>query len=333
MKNRLEVYESLVELCLLAKNKPDSTEESFRYIEMAKSRSLAELLMRSGPALPVADGGHSDLVRRIREMREELNWYYRRIELEQLRAEEPSPERIEKLQKEALAHENELLHVLREVPQAGDIVQQGPAMSSLAAIRAALPPDAALVEYFSLKDQFIAAIITRETIEIVPLTPVSRSRESSAPIPFSDLKIQIGRGLRADVRNIHAGFGAGALAPTLRRSAGPAARAPAHEAAPRDRAARRAALSSVSRAVRRCRVSGGFLHDFLCAQRQRLRALPGKTGAHFRRCADFGSAGRAGAIHPARGASPSRTFCRARNYCGIGRDGAGACARRDCTAG
>ncbi|MFY9804229.1 MAG: CHAT domain-containing tetratricopeptide repeat protein [Candidatus Acidiferrales bacterium] len=174
MKNRLEVYESLVELCLLAKNKPDSTEESFRYIEMAKSRSLAELLMRSGPALPVADGGHSDLVRRIREMREELNWYYRRIELEQLRAEEPSPERIEKLQKEALAHENELLHVLREVPQAGDIVQQGPAMSSLAAIRAALPPDAALVEYFSLKDQFIAAIITRETIEIVPLTPVSR---------------------------------------------------------------------------------------------------------------------------------------------------------------
>jgi CHAT domain-containing protein len=175
MKNRLEVYESLVEICLLGSDKRKAAEESFSYIEMAKSRSLAELLMRSGPALPVADPGQSDLVRRIREMREELNWYYRRIELEQLRAEEPSPARIEKLQKEALAHENELLHVLREVPQSGDVVQPDrPAMCSLEAIRAALPPDSALVEYFTLKDQFIAAIVTRESLEIVPLTPVSR---------------------------------------------------------------------------------------------------------------------------------------------------------------
>ena len=103
MKNRLEVYESLVELCLMRSERPDGTAESFGYIEMAKSRSLAELLMRSGPAIRPADAGQSDLVRRIREMREELNWYYRRIEIEQLRAEEPSPERIEKLQKEALA--------------------------------------------------------------------------------------------------------------------------------------------------------------------------------------------------------------------------------------
>ena len=174
MKNRLEVYESLVELCLLAKDKPNSAEESFGYIELAKSRSLAELLMRSGPAMPVSDSGHSELVRRIREMREELNWYYRRIELEQLRAEEPSPARIEKLQQEALAHENELLHVLREVPQWGDIGQQGPAMRSLDTIRASLPPDAAIVEYFCLKDQFIASIVTRDGLEIVPLTPVSR---------------------------------------------------------------------------------------------------------------------------------------------------------------
>jgi len=174
MKNRLEVYESLVELCLLAKDKPNSAQESFGYIELAKSRSLAELLMRSGPAMPVSDSGHSELVRRIREMREELNWYYRRIELEQLRAEEPSPARIEKLQQEALAHENELLHVLREVPQWGDIGQPGPAMRSLETIRASLPPDAAIVEYFCLKDQFIASIVTRDGLEIVPLTPVAR---------------------------------------------------------------------------------------------------------------------------------------------------------------
>jgi CHAT domain-containing protein len=192
MKNRLEVYESLVELCLLAKGELNSAEESFGYIELAKSRSLAELLMHSGPAMPVSASGHSELVRRIREMREELNWYYRRIELEQLRAEEPSPARIEKLQQEALAHENELLHVLREVPQSGNIGQQGPAMRSLEGIRGSLPPDAALVEYFSLKDQFIAAIVTREGLEVVPLTPVSRVVNLLRLFHFQIAKFKLG---------------------------------------------------------------------------------------------------------------------------------------------
>jgi CHAT domain-containing protein len=60
------------------------------------------------------------------------------------------------------------------VPQWGDIGQQGPAMRSLDTIRASLPPDAAIVEYFCLKDQFIASIVTRDGLEIIPLTPVSR---------------------------------------------------------------------------------------------------------------------------------------------------------------
>ena len=191
MKNRLEVYESLVELCLMRSERPDGSAESFGYIEMAKSRSLAELLMRSGPAIRPADAGQSDLVRRIREMREELNWYYRRIEIEQLRAEEPSPERIEKLQKEALAHENELLHVLRDLPQS-ESATHGPAIRSLDAIRSSLPPDAALVEYFSLKDQFIAAVATRDELKIVPLTPVSRVINLLRMFHFQISKFKLG---------------------------------------------------------------------------------------------------------------------------------------------
>ena len=191
MKNRLEVYESLVELCLMRSERPDGSAESFGYIEMAKSRSLAELLMRSGPAIRPADAGQSDLVRRIREMREELNWYYRRIEIEQLRAEEPSPERIEKLQKEALAHENELLHVLRDLPQS-ESAAHGPAIRSLDAIRSSLPPDAALVEYFSLKDQFIAAVVTRDELKIVPLTPVSRVINLLRMFHFQISKFKLG---------------------------------------------------------------------------------------------------------------------------------------------
>jgi CHAT domain-containing protein len=191
MKNRLEVYENLVELCLIRAEGPDGAEESFGYIEMAKSRSLAELLTRSGPAIRPADAGQSELVRRIREMREELNWYYRRIEIEQLRADEPSPERIAKLQKEALAHENDLLHVLRELPQS-ESANHGPAIRSLATIRATMPPDAALIEYFSLKDQFIAAVVTHEGLKIVPLTPISRVVNLLRMLHFQISKFQLG---------------------------------------------------------------------------------------------------------------------------------------------
>ena len=192
MKNRLEVYESLVELCLMRDEGPRGAEESFSYIEMAKSRSLAEILMRTGPAMRPAEAGRSDLVRRIREMREELNWYYRRIEIEQLRAEEPSPERIEKLQKEALAHENELLHVLRDLPESEESAAHGPAMKSLEAIRDSLPVDAALVEYFSLKDQFVAAVVTQVGLKIVPLTPVSRVVKLLRMLHFQMSKFKLG---------------------------------------------------------------------------------------------------------------------------------------------
>ncbi|MGH9864365.1 MAG: tetratricopeptide repeat protein, partial [Candidatus Acidiferrales bacterium] len=72
MKNRLEVYECLVDICMSDDSMQNSAEESFAYMEMAKSRSLAELLVHHAQALPAADAGQSGLVRRIREMREEL---------------------------------------------------------------------------------------------------------------------------------------------------------------------------------------------------------------------------------------------------------------------
>lgn len=176
MKNRLEVYECLAELCMDGNEARDSREEAFGYMELAKSRSLAELLVRHGHVVPVADAGQSGLVRRVREMREELNWYYRRIELEQLRSDDPSPQRIEKLQKEALAHENELLRALRDLPapQPGATADSASAIASLKDLRECLPPETALVEYFSIKDQFVAALVTHDALEIIPVTPISR---------------------------------------------------------------------------------------------------------------------------------------------------------------
>jgi CHAT domain-containing protein len=171
VKNRLEVYERLVDICM--NDSARTPEESFGYMEMAKSRSLAELLVHRAHGFSDAVSGQSDLVRRIREMREELNWYYRRLEIEELRAGDESPERIARLRREALAHENELLRALREIP-ASQPIDTDFAFASLDRIRGALPSEAVLLEYFSVKGQFVAAVLTHDSLEIVPLTPVSR---------------------------------------------------------------------------------------------------------------------------------------------------------------
>lgn len=194
MKNRLEVYECLVDLCL-RNNSKAATEESFSYMEMAKSRSLAELLVHHAQAIPAADAGQSGLVRRIREMREELNWYYRRLEQEQLRTAEPSPQRIEALQKEALAHENELLRALRELPspEAPAVAltpDQG--LTSLEKIRSSMTSETALVEYFGIKDEFVAAVLSRDRLEIVPLTPISRVVSLLRMLQFQISKFHLG---------------------------------------------------------------------------------------------------------------------------------------------
>src|SRR5258708_39163957 len=146
--------------------------EAFACKEAAKSRSMTEMIFQSGKSLPMGDAGQSELVRRIRDLREELNWYYHRIELEQLRPEESSSKRLHQLQEKAVSHENELLRTLRELPanERENAALEAPADFSLARLQATLPPDTALVEYYSTGDRLLAAVFRRGSITLPTLT-------------------------------------------------------------------------------------------------------------------------------------------------------------------
>jgi len=158
MKNKLEVYEGLVELSLGRGSDGGSAEEAFSYVEQAKSRSL------------------QDLIRRATPLREELNWYYHRIEAEQLSQERRTAERVERLQSQVQARENEFLRVLRELPASeGESLELfAPVSLPLSAIRAALPAEAMLVEYFRVGPRLLAFLVTRDTLKVVPVALVVR---------------------------------------------------------------------------------------------------------------------------------------------------------------
>ena len=84
MKDRVQIYEALVAYCVKHKPQPKATIEAFEYIQEAKSRSLLDVFStsRSSSWLPLATTGQAG---RISELREELNWYYHKIELAELK--------------------------------------------------------------------------------------------------------------------------------------------------------------------------------------------------------------------------------------------------------
>jgi CHAT domain-containing protein len=194
VKNRMQVYEALVDLYVAGDGTENSAEEALACMEAAKSRSMIEMIFQSGQSLPLGEAGQSDLVRRIRDLREELNWYYHRIELEQLRPEEKSHQRLGSLQEKAQSQEKELMRTLRELPahERENATLEAPAEFSLAKLQAHLPPDATLVEYFSAGDRLVAAVITRKEIQIRPVTLLSRVAHFLQLLRFQLSKFRMG---------------------------------------------------------------------------------------------------------------------------------------------
>src|SRR5216683_5392805 len=194
VKNRLMVYELLVNLYLEGRCTEISAEETFGVIEAAKSRSMTEMIFQSGHSMPMNEAEQSESVRKSRELREDLNWFYHRIELEQLRPEKLSRERIERLRHMAQSRENDLLRILRELPlhererSTLDVTND----FSLAKLRTHLPADTAVIEYYSAGDQLVVAVVTRESIEIKPLTTISRLAHCLHLLRFQFSKFRMG---------------------------------------------------------------------------------------------------------------------------------------------
>ena len=194
VKNRMQVYEALVALYLSGGDAGASDEEAFACIEAAKSRNMIEMIFQSGQSLPLGETGQSELVRRIRDLREELNWYYHRIELEQLQPEAQSRQKLENLQEIAQSHEKELLRTLRELPahERENATLEAPADFSLKKLQAALPQDTTLVEYFTAGEQLVAAIISEDSARIIPLTMLSRVTHLLQLLRFQVSKFRMG---------------------------------------------------------------------------------------------------------------------------------------------
>ena len=192
-KDKLALYESLVAMSV----PPDATlgagvEQAFDYIQQAKSRAMADLVAFRSRALPAFAGMRSGLVEQVRKLREELNWYYRQIDMQEIREENRSPDRVQSLRQRTRECEDQLARVLGDV-QRND--REFAALLSvgtvdLAVIRSALPRNAVLLEYYQAREIVYAAVLNGDDLAVVPLSPAGRVRGLLRSLQQQFLKCQ-----------------------------------------------------------------------------------------------------------------------------------------------
>lgn len=194
VKNKGEVYERLVQLCLDGEQGAGGFEQAFTLVEQAKSRSLFDLMFQPVHALAREEESESDAAQDIRELREELNWYYHLVELEQVRPSDHSGERLTAFRREIGSREKEMARTIREITLAGapqsDLL--APSVYSLDAIRAALPANTTLVEFFTVEDRIVLCLVDHERVEMTPVSLMSRVSSQIRMLQFQFSKFRLG---------------------------------------------------------------------------------------------------------------------------------------------
>jgi CHAT domain-containing protein/predicted negative regulator of RcsB-dependent stress response len=193
MKNRLEVYELLISLCMNTGSA--GQEEAFGYIEAAKSRNMMERISTGGsrPSRPAST--RTGVFQRIQSVRQDLNWYHHRINIEQLESKENTSRRVDRLRKKAKSLETEFLRLLGELPPAQRATAVGgvPVNYSLAEIQNSIDVDCTILDYFATGNQLVAAVVTQKDLHVIPVAHVDVVQDLMNRLQFQLGKFQFNK--------------------------------------------------------------------------------------------------------------------------------------------
>lgn len=169
------IYESLVDLLVHSQPNMAAREQAFLFVEKSKSRSLTDLLAFRAHALPTTHPGRSKLADQVRKLREELNWYYRQIDLQEMRTEERSLTDVDALRRYSRQQENRLIRTLGKLQETDkEFISVQEAFSvDIDLLRSALPRGTTLLEYFIAKGTVYALVVDEQRLDVVPVTLIS----------------------------------------------------------------------------------------------------------------------------------------------------------------
>ncbi|MGB9179357.1 MAG: CHAT domain-containing tetratricopeptide repeat protein [Pyrinomonadaceae bacterium] len=185
--DKLVPYDELVRLCLSDKSR-DRSAEALGFVERARSRALVEML---GGSLRVRvqprDTFEAGLVAQLEELREELNWFYSRINRSsQAEASRGSIE-MDGLHEEIRERETKTLEITRQLQHSGDGTLTQTEAFDTGKLQSDLGKETALVEYTCLDGELLAFVLTNEGVEVVR----NLCREEEATAALEQFRFQI----------------------------------------------------------------------------------------------------------------------------------------------
>ncbi len=190
------VYEGLVVVSLSRGGSAAEIEAALTYVETAKSRSLADQLAFGSPRGRAAGGDGDPLLQEIGELRQEIAWYYRQMHTQELAGGEAGHHRLAELRSACQQRERRLLRALRRLqPADAELASlQGAAVADPPALRAVLPEDACIVEYFIARGLLYAFILDHRRLEVRTLGQAAAIRKLHGQLQFQLGKFGVGGG-------------------------------------------------------------------------------------------------------------------------------------------
>ncbi|MBI1745666.1 MAG: CHAT domain-containing protein [Acidobacteria bacterium] len=168
LKDKLKVYEEIIELCL-ERNTPRDRAAAFAWVERAKSRSLVDLLSctTADPATP--SDQDVPLLRRWTTFREELNWLYDRLNNQEPPSDQRTTLRQAHLQGEIRAREQALadLHRQFQLNSLGSSPSQPSVTVSPEEARQCLLEDEVLLEFYLTDDSLKTFVLSKQGLEVL----------------------------------------------------------------------------------------------------------------------------------------------------------------------
>ncbi len=198
VSDKLTPYNELVRLCLMDGDR-DRIAEALGYVERARSRALLEMVAGAiRPRPRPRDAFEEELLRRLDELRQELNWFYSQINRPAEGDSSRTAAVMEKLHAARREREDAILEINRQIHHRGDSVLAQVEPLDLPGLQKTLGPDTALVEYFSLDSHIGAFVVTDKQVGVVR----ELGAETEVEEALQHLQFQIDT-LRHGARGLH----------------------------------------------------------------------------------------------------------------------------------
>jgi tetratricopeptide (TPR) repeat protein len=193
LKDKVRVYEQLVQLCMADPSRQAREAEVFALMELAKSRGLMELVFTAArnarrPRKP------NSVMNQLQDLRAQIHWYYERIELARQEPSQSAAGTLPRLQTEVRDLENKFLRRFRGETQASATVSVHSLAStwSLRSVQSRLQESETLLEYFIAGDDIIATVIDRGGARTRQVSSVSRVQRYVHALHLQLAKFKLG---------------------------------------------------------------------------------------------------------------------------------------------